>query len=179
VPEPLTVAYADPPYIGRAKAIYGDHPDYAGEVDHIGLVRRLVTEYPDGWALSLSAPTLPTLLNTCHAFGASDVRVGVWVKDWFVMKPGVGVGYAWEPVIWRGGRKRTRKQDTIRDWVRANAVMRSQSRVQTKGQKPETFCFWLFQVLNLKQGDTLVDLFPGSGAVSHSWDRWQHQLWAA
>lgn len=175
----MIIAYADPPYIGRAKAMYRDHPDYAGEVDHGALIRRLVTEYPDGWALSLSSPTLRDILNICHAEGASDVRVGAWVKDWFVMKPGIGVGYAWEPVIWRGGRKRSRKQDTVRDWIRAHALMRSPGRVQTKGAKPEMFCFWLFQVLNLREGDTLVDLYPGSRAVSRAWDRWQRQLWAA
>ena len=175
----MIVAYADPPYIGRAKAMYAHHPDYKGEVDHVALVRQLVTEYPDGWALSCSSPTLRFLLNTCSAFGVEDVRIAAWVKDWFVMKPGIGVGYAWEPVIWRGGRKRSRKQDTIRDWVRAHALMTSPGRVQTKGSKPETFCFWLFQVLNLQEGDEVVDLFPGSGGVTRAWQRWQRQLFAA
>jgi hypothetical protein len=30
----VKIAYADPPYPGQAKKHYGDHPDYAGEVDH-------------------------------------------------------------------------------------------------------------------------------------------------
>lgn len=45
---PLRLAYADPPYPGKAR-LYRDHPDYGGEVDHAALIVRL-TEY-DGWAL--------------------------------------------------------------------------------------------------------------------------------
>lgn len=31
----LRVTVADPPYPGQSKKHYGDHPDYAGEVDHL------------------------------------------------------------------------------------------------------------------------------------------------
>jgi hypothetical protein len=54
--ERLTVAYADPPYIGQSKKHYKDHEDYAGEVDHGALIDRLIADYPDGWALSLHMP---------------------------------------------------------------------------------------------------------------------------
>ena len=37
---PLRLAYADPPYPGKAW-LYRGHPDYAGEVDHAALIRRL------------------------------------------------------------------------------------------------------------------------------------------
>jgi len=37
----LSMAYADPPYPGQAKRHYGDHPDYAGEVDLGALIERL------------------------------------------------------------------------------------------------------------------------------------------
>lgn len=172
----MKVAYADPPYPGESRRHYRDHPDYDGEVDHARLIRDLEQDFPEGWALSTKVPALRDLLNLCHEAGADDVRVAAWVKPWFVMKPGMGVGYAWEPVIWRGGRKRTRRQDTVRDWISANAVMRSSRRVQTKGQKPEQFCYWLFAVLNLQPGDEFVDMFPGSGAVTHAWARWQTQM---
>ena len=36
--------------------------DFAGEVDHSLLVERLMTDYPDGWALSLSGKSLKTIL---------------------------------------------------------------------------------------------------------------------
>jgi hypothetical protein len=51
-------AYADPPYVGQAKRLYGKHRDYGGEVDHRALIQRLVDDYPDGWALSLSCKSL-------------------------------------------------------------------------------------------------------------------------
>jgi len=37
---PLRLAYADPPYPGKAW-LYRDHPDYGGEVDHAALIERL------------------------------------------------------------------------------------------------------------------------------------------
>jgi hypothetical protein len=50
---------------------------------------------------------------------------------------------------------------------------------QTKGSKPDAFCFWLFELLNAQDGDTLDDLFPGSGAVTAAWAKWRRQLWSA
>jgi site-specific DNA-adenine methylase len=61
--ESLRGAYADPPYIGQSKKHYGDHPDYAGEVDHEELIWTLQRHY-DCWALSLSvAPHRPRSLS--------------------------------------------------------------------------------------------------------------------
>src|SRR5262252_4412119 len=54
------LAYADPPYPGQAKRLYGPHPDYAGEVDHAALIGRL-NEF-DGWALSTSNRSLADML---------------------------------------------------------------------------------------------------------------------
>jgi hypothetical protein len=47
------------------------------------------------------------------------------------------------------------------------------------GAKPDTFSYWLFELLNIQQGDTLDDLFPGSLAVSRAFEQWQHAriLW--
>lgn len=36
----MRIAYADPPYPGQARKHYGQHPDYAGEVDHNDRSRR-------------------------------------------------------------------------------------------------------------------------------------------
>ena len=43
------------------------------------------------------------------------------------------------------------------------------------GAKPEAFCAWLFAVLNLRPGDTLDDLYPGTGGVTRAWARYQAQ----
>jgi hypothetical protein len=160
----MKTAYADPPYPGCAH-LYREHPDYAGEVDHAELVARLVREFPDGWALSTSAPALRDVLNLCPR----EARVMPWVKPFASFKPGVGVAFAWEPVIVMGGRKRTRQQPTARDWVAANITLKR----GLTGAKPRAFCFWLFDVLGMEPGDEFVDLFPGSGAVWMAWQDWR------
>jgi hypothetical protein len=164
----VIVAYADPPYPGHAD-LYKRHPDYAGEVDHAELIARLCAEYPDGWALSTASTTLQQVLALCPA----DVRIGAWVKPFGVFKPAVNPAYVWEPVIFRGGRRRTdRSEETVRDWCSVPITLQR----GLVGAKPEGVCFWVFSMLGLQPGDELVDLFPGTGAVSRAWERWQHQL---
>ena len=166
----MRFAYADPPYLGCAVRLYGDHPEaakYDSVMGHRALIADLVSEYPDGWALSMASVNLWELLPLCPA----DVRVMAWVKPFASFKPGVPVAYAWEPVIVRGGRKRDREQDTVRDWCAANITMQK----GLPGAKPEEFCYWIFSVLNIHPGDELDDLFPGSGNVGAAWERWQRQ----
>jgi hypothetical protein len=156
-------AYADPPYIGQAKRRYGKEKSYAGEVDHAQLILSLA-DY-DGWALSASSPSLPVVLGLCPP----GVRVGAWVKPFAIFKPGVNPAYAWEPVIFSGGRKRDRKEPTVRDWVSANITLKR----GLCGVKPEAFCFWLFDLLGMTPHDEFVDLFPGTGAVAAAWEKWK------
>jgi hypothetical protein len=37
------------------------------------------------------------------------------------------------------------------------------------GAKPAAVCRWIFDLLGAGPGDTLDDLFPGSGAVTRAW----------
>jgi len=37
------------------------------------------------------------------------------------------------------------------------------------GAKPAAVCRWIFTLLGAGPGDTLDDLFPGSGAVGRAW----------
>ena len=164
----MRIAFADPPYIGQSAKHYRHHPDYAGEVDHEALIARLVQEYPDGWALSASSPSLRIILPMCP----EDVRVAAWVKPFCAFKPNVNPAFAWEPVIWRGGRRRTREEPTIRDWLAANITLQR----GLVGVKPELFCVWLFQLLGLGPEDELHDLFPGSEAVGRAWQRHRQQM---
>jgi len=152
-------AYADPPYIGQAKRHYGDQP-LCAEVDHAELIDRMCREY-DAWALSLSSPSLKTILPMCP----DGVRVMAWVKPFAVFRPNVNPAFAWEPVIVSGGRKRDRKEPTVRDWVMENITMRR----GVHGAKPAGFCRWLFDVMGAVSGDDFTDLFPGSGAVGMAW----------
>jgi hypothetical protein len=156
----MRFAYADPPYLGQGAKHYGDHPKawiWDSPQAHFDLIQRLVADFPDGWALSASSPSLRILLPHCP----EDVRVAAWVKPFAVFKPGVNPAYAWEPVIFRGGRKRDRTESTVRDWVSANITLRK----GLPGAKPPEFCRWVLALLGFQEGDEIVDLFPGSGVM--------------
>jgi hypothetical protein len=43
------------------------------------------------------------------------------------------------------------------------------------GCKPERFCIWLFEVLNVRPGDILDDLFPGTGVVTEMYNWYINQ----
>ena len=169
----MRVAYADPPYIGQARRHYSDDPRCA-EVDHGELITRLMRDY-DAWALSLSSVSLWTITRLQDDQGRyivpEDARICAWVKPFASFKPGVNPAYAWEPVIFYGGRNRGKSAPTVRDWVSANITMQR----GTHGAKPQRFCFWLFDLLGMDLTDTFDDLYPGSGAVSAAWDLWRRR----
>ena len=161
----MKFAYADPPYIGQAKKHYGKLG--GSEVDHQALIGQL--EQYDGWALSCSTPSLQQILALCP----QDVRVAAWVKPFCAFKVGVNPAYAWEPVIWKSARARVREQVTVRDWVSTPITLKR----GLSGVKPDAFSYWLFELLNIRQGDTFDDLFPGTRAVSRAFERWIRALW--
>jgi hypothetical protein len=168
----VRIGYADPPYPGMAH-YYIDHPDYAGEVDHAELVVRLEAEY-DGWVLHTASSTLKQVLEACP----EDVRVAAWVKPFASFKKGIPVAYAWEPVIFKGGRRKNTGRNgeippepTIRDWIAEPITLKR----GLTGAKPQAVCWWMFSILGLESDDELVDLFPGSGAVGRAWDAYQAQ----
>jgi hypothetical protein len=144
------------------RAVYGhDHrPDCWDDLDtHRALIDRL-GEY-DGWALSLTSTTLRPILAICP----DDVRVAAWVKPFAVFKPGVNPGYCWEPIIWRGGRRRTdRSEPTVRDYLGAPIALQRGLR----GAKPEQFMRWVANLLGVRDCDELVDLFPGTGVMGRT-----------
>jgi len=149
-------AYADPPYVGQAKKHYG-----ANEVDHKMLIEKLQAEY-DGWALSCSAPSLHSLLPLCPP----DARIAAWVKPFASFKPGVNPAFAWEPVLFRGSRKRGRDEDTVRDWCSANITLKK----GLAGAKPLDFCNWIIDLLGAKPGEDMLDeLFPGTALLTKTW----------
>ena len=163
----MRLAYADPPYVGQAKKHYGREASFRGEVDHAQLAKRLTTY--DGWALSVSSPSLHVVLPLFP-----KARIAAWVKPFSIFKPGVNPAYSWEPVIFqpaRSGKERRggRQNPTVRDWVAVNITLRK----GLVGVKPPDFCFWLFELLGAEAGDSLDDLFPGTGAVSRAWASWE------
>lgn len=165
---PRRLAYADPPYPGTAARYYREHPDYGGEVDHDELVARLSTY--DGWALSTSARALPAVLARCVA-GGHDVRVAVWVRGarGHATAPLVN---AWEPVIYKPARS-LRVAEDLTDVFERTPRRRPTLPSAVVGMKPPTFALWVFQLLGATSGDTLDDLFPGSGIVGRCWRQYQ------
>jgi hypothetical protein len=165
----MRFAYGDPPYIGQAKKHYKDHPDYAGEVDHAELIERMERDY-DGWALSCTMKSLPILMRMVP----EDVLTLAWCKPNTAPPMGDHRHYSWEPVILRPVRRPgpgyawthlvcNVEQYTFRDKPEGYVV----------GAKPYGFCGWLFENAGLTADDELIDLFPGSGAVTAAWARWK------
>lgn len=187
-------AYADPPYPGQAKRHYGKNGDpYEGEVaevDHADLIATLERDFPDGWALSTSVPALPHVLALCPDAEPSKkrtwngrggvklgtgVRVCVWLRSAGSPFPPSRVMWTWEPVIVRMPHWRQRhRHDFVRDTLVASQPHGFLGNKIT-GQKPEAFCFWVFDLLGMTRDDELVDVFPGSGAVGHAWEKWRNQ----
>lgn len=163
----MRLAYADPPYPGQAKKHYS-HDARCAEVDHAALLAAL-NEY-DGWALS-SGADLAAMQAVVPLLGRS-VRIGVWVKPFASFKPGVNPAYAWEPIYFKPARRRGRDVPTVRDWVSAPITLRR----GLSGVKPDAVCWWLFDALGAASGDTLDDLFPGSGAVGRAWQTWSTSM---
>jgi hypothetical protein len=154
----MLVAYADPPYIGQA-----DRYPEKQEVDHEKLIRQL--EGYDAWALSASSPSLHIILPLCP----KDTRIAAWVKPFCSFKPNVNPAYAWEPVLFRGAKKRSRTDTTVRDWVSVSITLKK----NLVGAKPPEFCFWMFALLGMDNSDDLADLYPGTGVVTESWKFWR------
>jgi hypothetical protein len=159
----MRFAYADPPYFGCGASHYGEHHPEAARWDnkdtHLALVERLAEEFPDGWVLSCNPRDLAWLLSATHM--PDDVRVGAWCKTWHQIRP-TTTQFAWEPVIWRGGRKDNKRSPMVRDWISC-AVTRQRG---LKGAKPDAFNQWVLDLLNYRTDeDELVDVFPGSRSM--------------
>ncbi|MGV7120451.1 hypothetical protein [Sphingopyxis sp. 550A] len=163
----MRIAYADPPYIACAHR-YSDQPDYAGEVDHAALIERLETDF-DGWVLHAAA-TPHSMAVLAPIVSATGARWMVWVKGFAAFKRNVSVAYAWEPVIVKAARKPVvSKRLVLRDWIEHGITQRR----GLVGAKPEAVCHWAFELAGARPDDELIDLFPGTGAVSRAWATWQ------
>lgn len=168
----MRFAYADPPYPGLSKKHYSDHPDYAGEVDLYRLFRTLADEY-DGWVLHTASTTLPLVLSSAATQGVGDFRLMAWTKPFAAFKRNVSVAYAWEPVLVKAVRKPVVSgRIVMRDWLAESITLRR----GLTGAKPERVCHWLFEVAGLEPDDELVDLYPGTGAVTRAWESWREAV---
>jgi hypothetical protein len=160
----MKIGYADPPYPNCAH-LYAAHEDFAGEVDHKALIRRLESDY-DGWILHTSSVALPVIATMIP----QAARVMAWVKGFAAFKRNVSVAYAWEPVIVKAARKPVvSKRHISRDWVESPITLRR----GLTGAKPEKVCHWAFEMVGARPDDELDDMFPGTSAVTRAWGTWQ------
>lgn len=163
----MRFAYADPPYLGQAKRHYGNHKDYAGEVDHAELIDDLESDY-DGWALSMSMKSMPYIMKLLP----DDILTLAWIKP---IAPPMGDHrhYSWEPVALRALRRPVNYVKTHLVCSPPQFTFRPKPETHVIGEKPEEFCNWLFESAGLIPGeDELFDMYPGSGAVGAAWLMW-------
>lgn len=156
----MRFAYADPPYPGMARRYYG-----SPEVNHEILIGTLVSDFPDGWALSTSAGTVRQVLSMCPA----STRVACWVRGsrkgqtWRPRN-------AWEPLLVFCGRPRRLGADEDLDDVLLWGGRQHSHPDALIGMKSAAFAEWMFRQLGALSGDTLIDVFPGSGVIGRAWD---------
>src|ERR1039458_6687755 len=164
----MKFAYADPPYFGCGQSHYR-HPEWDEVAAHYDLLARLACQYPDGWALSCNPRDLSRLLPRAYEW-TTDVRVASWCKTWHQIRP-TTVQFAWEPVIFCGGRKDP-KRPMVRDWISGPATRQA----RLKGAKPSYFNDWILALLNYEPSDEFDDLFPATGGMDRAVERASHQL---
>jgi len=159
----MKFAYADPPYFKQGKRLYGKLHDQAdiwdGKQAHWDLIDRLMTEYPDGWALSCNPADLAWIIK--H----DEIRICAWTKTFHQIRP-VTNQYAWEAVLLYGGRIVYKRKPMVRDWLSCSIAMKK----GLVGAKPDAFNQWILDLLNYQKGDTLDDLFPGSNSMQKAID---------
>jgi hypothetical protein len=107
--------------------------------------------------LSTSAEALPVVL----ALFPPGVRVATWHRGERPARSRWPL-QAWEPVTYSGGRQLatgTRRTDSIVCGAGPLDTLPG----QVIGAKPAAVCRWIFTLLGAGSGDSLDDLFPGSG----------------
>ena len=158
----MKLAYADPPYLGCCNLYGHRHEEPWGcwddPAEHARLMLWLDYTY-DGWAYSLSSTSLQDLLP----LAPKGMRVAAWVKPFAAYKRNVRIAYTWEPVLFRPGRDSSADGASVgRDHL--SQVITLQRGLT--GAKPPQFCRWVLDLLGYTDGDTVDDLFPGTGVMS-------------
>lgn len=163
--EPGVFWYFDPGYIGKCAQFYSDQPDFQGEIDHVELISRanaaLSARRILGWALSaaVTMESLQVIVPLLPAFA----RMASWQKPRAVPPTTRGLHNIWEALFIVGGRQ---LQPGVPDALSASAA---RSWGDLPGRKPLAFAAWLFDCLGMLPGDTLVDPYVGTGAISRAW----------
>lgn len=154
------LAYADPPYPGRAHL----YPE-GREVDHAELIAKLETY--DGWALSTDEKALALVLPLCPP----GTRILAWCRRNAPAQP-VNPYPAWEPVLCRPARLKPVEIPSFHVGYAASGFLQVDG---LTGQKTRDFCEWVFRCMGATCDDSLDDLFPGTGVVGATWEAFRRQ----
>lgn len=166
----MRFAYADPPYLTCGARYYG-RPEWDDPATHLQLIDRLTADYPDGWALSCRGVDLRWILPACP----DDVMVAAWVKPFAgSARKNVRIYRVWEPVVYRTTRRNT---TTAAARVRDALVLNPTRQLGFIGAKPQPFNRWVTDLLGYLAGDTLDDLYPGTGGMTRELDQYTADLW--
>ena len=175
----MKLAIADPPYLGRANRWYGDgcgdgkgigradnHPEaklWDDPKTHQNLVKQLEENY-DGWAIALTVHSLSTYLEVIKTDSRNGIRVMSWIKP-IAIPSGSRISTSWEPVIVRVPKERRGHNSgkRMKDYLIANPKQNG-----FVGSKPDEWTKWVLDAMGYQNGDTVDDLFIGSGAVSQT-----------
>lgn len=122
----------------------------------------------DGWAIATSADGVPSygpLPRAC--------RVMVWVKPNAMPGP-ARIHNKWEAVIVLPPIGRRSSRNGI--GAVPDVLVSPKANNGFAGQKPSAWTRWVLEAMSLAAGDTVDDLFPGSGAVSVVVDQFLRDL---
>jgi hypothetical protein len=178
----MRLCIADPPYLGRAVRWYGqngcgdgyglgqaDNHVAAAEWDkpakHRELVRELLRDF-DGFAIAMSVHSLSTYLAEIETDSRSGFRVLAWHKP-SSYPSGSRIQNVYEPVLVKvpDGRRGYKGGLKTSDVFSCNPP-----KLGFAGAKPEGWTHWLLDVLGYAEGDTVTDLFAGTGSVARAID---------
>jgi hypothetical protein len=176
----MKLCIADPPYLGRAVRHYGingraygrgkgksdTHPEahiWDDPETHKKLIYELQNNF-EGWAIAMSVHSLSTYLEIIETQSENGIRVCVWHKP-NAIPSGSRIINHWEPVLIKvpKDRKGRTKGQMTTDVLTANAP-----RIGFSGSKPKEWTYWVLDLLGYQEGDEVVDLFHGSGAVTQA-----------
>lgn len=174
----MKFAIADPPYLGSAHRWYGvggrakgqgkgradEHPEaylWDSPAAHMELAHKLVSEF-DGFAIAGTSHSLSTYLSIIETGRENGIRVLSWIKPASIPS-GSRITQSWEPVIIKvpHSRKGRGKGKQMVDYLIAPAPRKGFA-----GSKPIAWTHWVLDAMGVQQGDEVIDLFNGSGAVS-------------
>ena len=102
--------------------------------------------------------------------------MGAACKDFCQIRT-LRVQYAWEPAYLARQAGLTSDpgwltaDGIVRDWINYGNRPAARTADSLTGRKPMAFSAWVFDLLGAEPGDTLDDLFPGTGAVMAAWHK--------